>query len=124
MWPIKLKLKLQACLPPLDISVRVSQPSSNHLRAPAYIAQPRLNLIIVFLLRRCESAVRTHSHSEFTQGLTIPSLTCQPTPCGKILGGIRLLDVGGAGPTASPIARFFFSNAAKTWLTSEVRTMG
>ena len=42
----------------------------------------------------------------FTQGLIIPPCR-QPTPYGKILGDIHLLDVGSAGPTASPIASFF-----------------
>ena len=107
-------------LPPLDISARVSQPSSPRSSAlpsppgsPDSISSfPSLSSSF-FFSSAAASPPYAHTHieqdRELTQGLIIPSLTLpaalrQPTPYGKTLGDIRLLALGSADPTVSPIA--------------------
>lgn len=112
-----------AYLPPLEISARVSQPSSPRSSAlpsppgsPDSISSfPSLSSSF-FFSSAAASPPYGHTHieqdRELTQGLIIPSLTLpaalrQPTPYGKTLGDIRLLAIGSADPTASPIAGIF-----------------
>ena len=109
-----------AYLPPLEISARVSQPSSPHSSAlpsppgsPDSISSfPSLSSSF-FFSSAAASPPYAHAHieqdRELTQGLIIPSLTLpaalpQPTPYGKTLGDIRLLAIGSADPTASSVA--------------------
>jgi hypothetical protein len=108
-----------AYLPPLEISARVSQPSSPRSSAlpsppgsPDSISSfPSLSSSF-FFSSAAASPPYAHTHieqdREHTQGLIIPSLTLpaalrQPTPYGKTLGDVRLLAVGSADPTAASI---------------------
>ena len=107
-------------LPALDISTRISQPSSPRSSAlpsppgsPDSISSfPSLSSSF-FFSSAAASPPYAHAHiehdRELTQGLIIPSLTLpaplrQPTPYGKTLGDIRILALGSADPAASPIA--------------------
>jgi hypothetical protein len=106
----------EAYLPPLDISVRISQPSSPPSSAlpsppgsPDSISSfPSLSSSFFF-----SSAAASPPHApthieqdrEHSQGLIIPSLALpavlrQSTPYGKTLGDIRLLALGNADPIA------------------------
>ena len=110
----------EAYLPALDLSARVSQPSSPRSSAlpsppgsPDSISSfPSLSSSF-FFSSAAASPPYAHAHieqdRELTQGLIIPSLTLpaplrQPTPYGKTLGDIRILALGSADPAASPIA--------------------
>ncbi|KAH9022162.1 hypothetical protein EDB85DRAFT_2075492 [Lactarius pseudohatsudake] len=110
----------EAYLPALDISARVSQPSSPRSSAlpsppgsPDSISSfPSLSSSF-FFSSAAASPPYAHAHieqdRELTQGLIIPSLALpaalrQPTPYGKTLGDIRLLALGSADPAASPLA--------------------
>ncbi|KAH8997921.1 hypothetical protein EDB92DRAFT_1307296 [Lactarius akahatsu] len=100
----------EAYLPALDISTRVSQPSSPRSSAlpsppgsPDSISSfPSLSSSF-FFSSAAASPPYAHAHieqdRELTQGLIIPSLALpaalrQPTPYGKTLGDIRLLALG------------------------------
>jgi hypothetical protein len=110
----------EAYLPALDISARVSQPSSPRSSAlpsppgsPDSISSfPSLSSSF-FFSSAAASPPYAHAHieqdRELAQGLIIPSLTLpaplrQPTPYGKTIGDIRILALGSADPADSPIA--------------------
>ncbi|KAH9077825.1 hypothetical protein EDB83DRAFT_2636489 [Lactarius deliciosus] len=110
----------EAYLPALDISARVSQPSSPRSSAlpsppgsPDSISSfPSLSSSF-FFSSAAASPPYAHAHieqdRELTQGLIIPSLALpaalrQPTPYGKTLGDVCLLALDSADPAASPLA--------------------